>query len=99
MDDDSVFPEPKVIGLPARKRRFWLIALVLLVVAVLLFGSQFLSIYVDALWFSSLGYASVYWYKFRLGALLFLVFFALTFLILCLPLYLLSPAFPPITAN
>src|SRR5215831_4813983 len=96
MDDDSVFPEPKLIDLPARKRRFWLIALVLLVIAILLFGSQFLSIYIDAIWFSSLGYASVYWYKFRLGALLFVVFFAATFLVLKLAFYLLARAFPRI---
>ena len=96
MDDDSVFPEPKIINIPARKRRFWIIALVLVVLAILLFGAQFLSIYVDALWFSSLGYSSVYWYKFRLGALLFLVFFVLTFIILKLAFYLLARAFPRI---
>jgi uncharacterized membrane protein (UPF0182 family) len=96
MDDDSVFPEPKIIDVPARKRRFWLIALVLLVIAILLFGAQLLNIYVDALWFSSLGYSSVYWYKFRLGALLFVAFFVLTFLILRLAFYLLARAFPRI---
>jgi uncharacterized membrane protein (UPF0182 family) len=96
MDDDSVFHGPKVIDVPARKRRFWLIALVLLIVAVLLFGSQFLGIYIDAIWFSSLGYASVYWYKFRVGAILFVVFLAATFLILKLAFYLLGRAFPRI---
>ena len=97
MDDDSVFPEPKVIDVPARKRRFWLIALAVIIVAVLLFGSQFVGIYIDALWFRSLGYAGVYWYKFRLGGLLFAIFLVLTFLILRLALFLLARAFPRIT--
>jgi uncharacterized protein len=41
-----------------------------------------LSIYLSALWFDSLGYASVYWYMFRLKLILFVSFALMTFLIL-----------------
>ena len=65
---------------PHRRRwRWWL----LLGIVVLLFAaSRALSIYVSALWFGSLGYSQVYWYMFRLKVELFLVFFALTTLVL-----------------
>ncbi|HWX42372.1 MAG TPA: UPF0182 family protein [Blastocatellia bacterium] len=93
MEDDPIF-ERKVIGPTQRKRRLWLIVIGVLVVGALFFGSQFLAIYIDALWFSSIGYADVYWYKFRLGGLLFIVFLAATFLILRLSLALLAWALP-----
>ncbi|MEA2175024.1 MAG: uncharacterized protein QOD00_2616 [Blastocatellia bacterium] len=67
---------------PAQRGRHWgrwaLAAVALLVFA--LFRS--LSIYLSALWFDSLGYASVYWYMFRLKLMLFVGFALLTFLIL-----------------
>lgn len=66
----------------------------LLLAAIFFFGSQILSIYVDALWFSSLGYSDAYWYKFRLGSLLFVIFLALTFLIMRFSFALLDRALP-----
>ncbi|HEY6329457.1 MAG TPA: UPF0182 family protein, partial [Blastocatellia bacterium] len=93
MNDDRVF-EPKLVNGPRRKKRAGLIILAVLIVGLLFFGSQFLSIYIDALWFRSVGYASVYWYKFRLGGVLFISFFVATFLIFWLALWGLGRAFP-----
>ena len=93
MSDDQVF-EPKLIQARPRKRRTGLIVLAVVIVAIFFFGSQFLSIYVDALWFDSVGYASVYWYKFRLGGVLFISFFVMTFVLLWTALWALGRAFP-----
>src|SRR6185369_2495989 len=57
-------------------------------------GSKLLGVYVDALWFGSIGYSGVYWYKFRLGALLFVAFFVVTFIILKFAFWLLNRLFP-----
>src|SRR5262245_2857634 len=94
MEDDRIFD---VIDLKPRKRRIGLIAAVLIVLSLFLFGSQLLSIYIDSLWFSSVGYSSVYWYKFRLGGLLFLVFFVISFLVVRLPFVFLNRALPELT--
>lgn len=74
-----------------------LIVAVVIIVAVLLFGSQLLSIYIDSIWFSSIGYSSVYWYKFRLGGLLFLLFLVLSFLIVRVPFVFLNRVLPELT--
>src|SRR5262249_8227020 len=95
MDDDRLFDD--VIDLKPRKRRLGLVFTALVILAVLLFGSQFLSIYIDALWFSTVGYSSVYWYKFRLGGLLFLLFFVVSFLIVRVPFTFLSRLLPELT--
>lgn len=77
-DDDEliveVSPQP-----PRRRWRRWVILGVVLLVFALIRG---LSMYISALWFGSLGYASVYWTIFRYKALTFLVFAAVTVLIL-----------------
>jgi uncharacterized membrane protein (UPF0182 family) len=52
-----------------------------------------ISIYVEALWFDSLGYASVYWYTFRLKLALFFVFLLSTLIILRAAFWLLERAF------
>ncbi|HYV05156.1 MAG TPA: UPF0182 family protein [Blastocatellia bacterium] len=96
MEDDPLFG-PKLIDMKPRKSRRGLYIIIAVVAAVLLFGSRLLDIYIDALWFSSVGYADVYWYKFRLGALLFVVFFALSFLIVWFAFVLLNKAFPELT--
>jgi uncharacterized protein len=96
MEDDSLFNK-KVIEVGPRKRRIWLIALVAIAVGLLLTGSKLLTIYVDSLWFNSIGYGSVYWYKFRLGALLFVIFFTITFLIIKFAFALLNRLFPELT--
>jgi uncharacterized membrane protein (UPF0182 family) len=68
------------VGPPPRRHwRRWVIG-----AAVLLFFALFrvLSIYIEALWFGSLGYANVYWYTFRLKLTLFLIFTFLTVVLL-----------------
>src|SRR5262252_5219768 len=92
MDDDRLFDD--VIDIKPRKRRLGLVFTAIIILAALLFGSQLLSIYIDALWFSSVGYSSVYWYKFRLGGLLFLIFFIVTFLIVRIPFSFLTRLLP-----
>src|SRR5262245_27817495 len=92
MDDDRLFDD--VIDLKPRKRRFGLVFAGIIIIAILLFGSQLLSVYIDSLWFSTVGYSSVYWYKFRLGGLLFLTFFIVTFLIIRVPFTFLSRLLP-----
>jgi uncharacterized membrane protein (UPF0182 family) len=91
MDDDRLFD---VIDPKPRRRRLWLIITVAVIIALFLFGSQFLNIYIDSLWFSAVGYSKVYWYKFRLGGLLFLIFFVVSFLIVRVPFVLLSKVLP-----
>ncbi len=62
------------------RRWWWLIALVIALVA---FGGQsWLTYYVDALWFSSLGYAAVFWKTLGLQWAIFAVSAATTFLLL-----------------
>ena len=74
MRDNGGFDDD-VIDIKQPRRRRWLpYMLGGVLVGLLLFGRGLLEFYVDALWFSSLGYADVYWYKFRLGALVFIVF-------------------------
>src|SRR2546425_6334864 len=91
MDDDRLFD---VIDIKPRRRRLGLVITAAIIVAALLFGSQFLNIYIDALWFSAVGYSKVYWYKFRLGGLLFLIFFVVSFLIVRVPFVFLNRVLP-----
>src|SRR5580658_6107720 len=64
-----------------RRRRRLLPWLWLPIVAVIGLGLC-LSYYVDALWFDSLGYASVFWTRLDLQGLTFIVFAVLTFAVL-----------------
>src|SRR5438093_11446220 len=95
MDDDRLFD---VIDIKPRRRRLGLTVTAAIIVALLLFGSQFLNIYIDSLWFSSVGYSKVYWYKFRLGGLLFLIFFFISFFIVRLTFLFLNRLLPELTA-
>ena len=95
MDEDRLFED--VIDIKPRKRRLGLVVTAAIILALLLFGSQFLNIYIDSLWFSAVGYSKVYWYKFRLGGLLFLIFFVLSFLIARLPFVFLNRVLPMLT--
>jgi uncharacterized membrane protein (UPF0182 family) len=63
-------------------RRRWLWLFVLLVAVVLFAGRSWLSYYVDALWFGSLGYGTVFWKTLGLQWEIFAAFAAATFLIL-----------------
>jgi uncharacterized protein len=68
------------IGPPSRRRwRRWVVGAAVLLLIVLL---RSLSIYIEALWYGSLGYASVYWYTFRIKLALFFAFLLLTIIIL-----------------
>src|ERR1700688_5271489 len=75
---------------PRRRRRLmpWLVALGI----VLISGASTLSYYVDALWFESLGYASVFWTRLTLQAAIFLAFALTTFLVLYGVFWALKPA-------
>jgi len=81
---------------PQQKRRggrlkwFVISALLLLVVSGLA-----LSVYTEALWFGSLGFASRFWYVFNLGWILFAVFGILTFVIVRGGFYVLERLFGP----
>jgi uncharacterized membrane protein (UPF0182 family) len=71
-DESDVFD----VGPPQRRRWFrWALAAGVVVIILL---SRGLSIYISALWFNSLGYASVYWFIFKLKLGLFVVFALLT---------------------
>jgi uncharacterized membrane protein (UPF0182 family) len=93
MESDRLFDDHVIDLKPRRSRRLFLIA-ILLVLVLLLFGSELLSVYVDALWFSSLGYSQVYWYKFRMGGLLFLAFLTVSFLLVRVPFVFLNKVLP-----
>jgi uncharacterized membrane protein (UPF0182 family) len=96
MDKAPLF-EDEVIDVTPGKRRRGLLILIAVAVVLFLFGSPLLGIYIDALWFSSVGYADVYWYKFKLGGGLWVSFFVATFLLMRLPFYLLNRALPALT--
>jgi uncharacterized membrane protein (UPF0182 family) len=66
-------------GAPRRRRRWWLLA----VLAALAFASsRASSIYIDTLWFGSLGYTSVYWTTYKYAVALFALFALATTLLL-----------------
>ena len=96
MKDDPLFDEP-AIEVKSGKRKTWRYVVIALIVGIFLFGSQLIAIYIDALWFSSLGYGDVYWYKFRLGGILFAIFLAATFVIMRLPFVFLNRVLPQLT--
>jgi uncharacterized membrane protein (UPF0182 family) len=77
---------------PRRPRRRLGIALLAVIVAAALFGRTALSYYVDALWFDSLGYISVFWTTLNLQAIILVAFALLTFFILYGSFLALKPA-------
>ncbi len=80
--DDSDFEVIDVTPKPKSKPR-WVLWIILAVVLVSIFTiPRFVGIYVDSLWFDSLGYSPVYWYQFKIKLALFFVFAIATFLIL-----------------
>src|SRR6185312_8260099 len=66
---------------PPRHRR-WLWLVVALIALVMFGGRTWLSYYVDALWFGSLGYAAVFWKSLTIQWVVFSTFSAVTFLVL-----------------
>jgi hypothetical protein len=81
------------IAIRMRPRRRGTTRLVLLaVLGVVLFGaSTAASYYVDALWFASLGFASVFWTRLTLQAATFGAFTLLTFLVVYGAFWTLKP--------
>ena len=67
---------------PSRRRPGWLLILIAAIAIVLLGAGTWLSYYVDALWFGSLGYGDVFWRTLSIEATVFLAFAAATFVIL-----------------
>jgi uncharacterized membrane protein (UPF0182 family) len=67
---------------PSLPHRRWLGLIVALVVLLALGGRSWLSYYVDALWFASLGYGSVFWKTLGLQWAAFVVAAVATFLLL-----------------
>ena len=97
MEDDPRLDDRVIDIKPRSPRRRTVLIIGILVAVIFLFGSQLLAIYVDALWFSSLGYSGVYWYKFRLGGALFGIAFVLSFVLVRLPFMWLNRLFPELT--
>ena len=77
---------------PRRARPRGRLFLLVLVGLLFLGGGAALSYYVDALWFGSLGFSDVFWKTLDLQAATFLVFTAVTFVILYGAFLLLKPA-------
>src|SRR5438045_8335227 len=67
---------------PRRAKRRGGLVLLAIVAAVLFGGGTALSYYVDALWYDSLGFAAVFWKTLNLQAVIFIGFFAITFVVL-----------------
>jgi uncharacterized protein len=83
-------PIPANVSPPRHRRvRIFLLAVVALAV---LGGGPALSYYVDALWFESLGYTSVFWARLNLQAATFCAFALMTFLVLYGVFLTLKPA-------
>jgi uncharacterized protein len=80
-----------VDGQPPRRRRV-LVSLLAGVAVAVFGGGATLSYYVDALWFESLGYASVFWTRLNLEAATFGAFALITFLALYGVFLALKPA-------
>src|SRR5687767_4125265 len=77
LDDDIIdVPRPK----PSRRGRLRWIVLAFFLVLIALWRA--INLYVDALWYGSLGFGSRFWYELQLGWGLFAIFTLLTFAIL-----------------
>ncbi|MFL6228989.1 MAG: UPF0182 family protein, partial [Pyrinomonadaceae bacterium] len=81
------------VGKPRRRRRRGLWLLVLALIALLFGVSRASAIYIDTLWFGSLGYGTVYWTTLKYEVALFLVFALATIIILRGAFWLLERTF------
>ncbi len=80
--EDSDFEVVDITPKPKSKPR-WVLWIVLGVILVSIFTiPRLVGIYVDSLWFDSLGYSPVYWYQLKIKLALFFVFAITTFLML-----------------
>lgn len=91
--DASDFDVIKVSPKTKLKRRWGLLGIFAIAVFLLLSLPFLTGIYVNTLWFGSLGFSQVYWYPFFLSLILFFVFAGLTFLILRGAFWLLQRGF------
>jgi len=73
---------PGVPSSPQGRRRRRLLPWLWVPIVAIIGLSLSLSYYVDALWFDSLGYASVFWTRLDLQSLTFIAFAVLTFAVL-----------------
>jgi len=90
LDADIIDISPKRTRKGGRIKWFVLVAVLLLIVLL-----SSVSIYTEALWFGSLGFASRFWYVFAVGWSLFALFGALTFAIVRGGFYILERVFGP----
>jgi uncharacterized protein len=93
--DDSDFEIIDVTPKPKAKPRWGLWIILAVVLASIFTLPRLVGIYVDSLWFDSLGFSSVYWYQLKTKLALFFVFGLLTFFILRGIFGLLSRLFAP----
>lgn len=92
--DDSDFEIIDVTPKPPKKPRWalWItLAIVLLLIIILPIAVE---IYVNSLWFESLGFSAVYWYQLKFKLILFFAFGLATFFILQGAFWLLRKGFP-----
>src|SRR5579864_6673639 len=85
---------PELIDRPRPPRRRFLFGLAI-ILALLFSFKTVVSYYIDALWFGSLGYGDVFWKKQGVQWTAFVVFAALTFLVLYGTFLLLKRAHSP----
>jgi uncharacterized membrane protein (UPF0182 family) len=93
VSDSFPLRDEEVIDVGPPKRRRWRRWLIVALVLLLIVLSRGLAIYLSAVWFSSLGFSSVYWYIFKLKVGLFVAFSLLTLLLLRATFLLLERAF------
>ncbi len=85
--------DPNMLGGPRRPRSKPIIVAVIVALAIAAYGaSTTISYYVDALWFASLGYASVFWTRLDLQVWIFCAFALATFAVLYGAFLVLRPA-------
>ena len=65
---------------------------IILAFVLLISATQSISFYFESLWFSSLGFDSVYWYRIKAQALAFTAFFFATTIVLWLMFRIVIPA-------
>ncbi len=78
--DDILLPQHSPQHPP--RRRYFLFFVLVLAVVLLLTGRTAISYYVDALWFGSLGYSTIFWKSLELQWAVFTVAFLLSFAVL-----------------
>src|SRR5262245_64064560 len=86
-------PSADVIDVSPRRRKRWRIWLLIAIGFLFLFSARFVSIYLSALWFESLGFSAVYWYIFKLKIGLFIGVAVLTAILLSATFWLFQRLF------